>query len=64
LWKNIQYAVLGVFIIAAIICPSPDIGTLCLYAMPMLALYILGIGIAWWVHPARRKKKKEKEAAG
>jgi cbb3-type cytochrome oxidase subunit 3 len=29
----------------------------------MLALYLFGIGIAWWVHPARRKAKEAKEAA-
>jgi len=29
----------------------------------MLSLYILGIGVAWWVHPSR-KTKKAKEAAG
>jgi sec-independent protein translocase protein TatC len=31
---------------------------MCIYAMPMLALYVLGIGIAWWVHPDRRKEKE------
>lgn len=61
LWKNVRYAVLGVFIVAAIICPSPDVVTMCVYALPLLALYLLGIGVAWWVHPSRRKKK---EAAG
>src|SRR6202142_4258346 len=61
LWKNIRYVILAVFLVAAIICPSPDPGTMCIYAVPMLALYLVGIGVAWWVHPARRKKK---EAAG
>jgi sec-independent protein translocase protein TatC len=28
------------------------------YALPMLALYIIGIGVAWWVHPDRRKAKE------
>ena len=63
LWKNIRYAILAVFIVAAIICPSPDPWTMCIYALPMLVLYLLGIGIAWWVHPARRKAKEAKEAA-
>ena len=62
LWKNIRYAILAVFIIASIICPMPDPGSMCIYAAPMLALYVLGIGVAWWVHPSRRKKKQE--AAG
>jgi sec-independent protein translocase protein TatC len=63
LWRNMRYAVLAVFIVAAIICPSPDPWTMCIYAIPMLALYLLGIGVAWWVHPARRKAKEAKEAA-
>jgi sec-independent protein translocase protein TatC len=63
LWKNIRYAVLAVFLVAAIICPSPDPWTMCIYAVPMLSLYVIGIGVAWWVHPSRRKAK-EKAAAG
>jgi sec-independent protein translocase protein TatC len=60
LWKNIRYAVLAVFVIAAFICPSPDPWTMCIYAIPMLSLYVIGIGVAWWVHPARRKAKEAK----
>jgi sec-independent protein translocase protein TatC len=63
LWKNIRYAILAVFFVAAIICPSPDPATMCVYAVPMLLLYILGIGVAWWVHPSRRKPKEAKEQA-
>ena len=58
LWKNIRYAILAVFLVAAIICPSPDPSTMCIYAVPMLALYLIGIGVAWWVHPSRRKKAR------
>jgi sec-independent protein translocase protein TatC len=64
LWKNIRYAILAVFIVAAIICPSPDPWTMCVYAIPMLSLYVLGIGVAWWVHPERRKKKEKAAQAG
>jgi sec-independent protein translocase protein TatC len=63
LWKNIRYAILAVFLVAAFICPSPDPWTMCIYALPMLALYLIGIGVAWWVHPSRRRAKKAKEAA-
>jgi sec-independent protein translocase protein TatC len=58
LWRNIRYAILAVFIVAAFICPSPDPWTMCIYAIPMLALYLLGIGVAWWVHPSRHKAKE------
>jgi len=64
LWKNIRYAILAVFLVAAIITPSPDPWTMCIYAIPMLTLYLIGIGVAWWVHPSRRKAKEAaKEAA-
>jgi sec-independent protein translocase protein TatC len=58
LWKNIRYAVLAVFLVAAIITPSPDPWTMCIYAIPMLCLYLIGIAVAWWVHPSRRKAKE------
>jgi len=58
LWKNIRYAILAVFLVAAIITPSPDPWTMCIYALPMLGLYMIGIGVAWWVHPSRKKAKE------
>lgn len=58
LWKNIRYAILIIFLVAAIITPSPDPWTMCIYALPMLSLYMIGIGVAWWVHPSRRKAKE------
>jgi sec-independent protein translocase protein TatC len=58
LWKNIRYAILAVFLVAAIICPSPDVWTVCLYAVPMMVLYLIGIAVAWWVHPGRKKQKE------
>ena len=58
LWKNIRYAVLAVFLVAAVICPSPDPWTMCIYAVPMLSLYVIGIGVAWWVHPSRKRAKE------
>jgi sec-independent protein translocase protein TatC len=63
LWKNIRYAILIVFIIAAFICPSPDPWTMCVYAIPMLSLYLIGIGLAWYVHPSRKKDKEAKAAS-
>ena len=58
LWKNIRYAILAVFLVSAIITPSPDPWTMCIYAIPMLCLYLIGIGVAWWVHPSHRKSKE------
>ena len=68
LWKNIRWpaTILAVdTVVAAFICPSPDPWTMCVYSIPMLTLYLIGIGVAWWVHPVnkRRKAKEAKEAA-
>jgi len=63
LWKNMRYAILVIFLVAGIICPMPDPVSMCIYATPLLGLYLIGIGVAWWVHPSRRKAKKAKEAA-
>lgn len=63
LWKNIRYAILVIFIIAAIITPTPDILTMCVFAAPMLALYIVSIGVAYMVHPTRRDRKKKEVAS-
>ena len=53
LFRNIKYAVLITFIVSAVITPTADPGTQTLFAMPMIALYILSIGIAWLVAPKR-----------
>lgn len=45
--RNIKYALLGVFVVAAIITPGSDPLSQVLVAMPMMGLYILSIGIAW-----------------
>ena len=58
LLKHFRYAVLIIFVIAAVICPSPEPTAMCLFALPMLALYFLGVGVAFFVHPNRRKAKE------
>jgi sec-independent protein translocase protein TatC len=58
LLRQFRYAVLAIFVIAAIICPMPDPISMCLFASPMLILYFFGIAIAWYVHPDHRKAKE------
>ena len=55
--KHVRYAILIIFVVAAIICPSPDPIAMCLFAAPMLGLYALSILVAYAVHPTRRKPK-------
>ena len=56
--RHIRYAILAIFLIAAVICPTPDPIGMCLFASPMLVLYMLGVGAAYIVHPDRRKAKE------
>jgi sec-independent protein translocase protein TatC len=51
LWRNFQYAILIIFIVAAVLTPSVDPWNQTLFAAPMIALYVLSIGIAWLVAP-------------
>ena len=57
LWKNLRYAILVIFIVAAIVTPTSDVMNMCLFAAPMIGLYGVSIVVAWLVHPRRRKAK-------
>ena len=61
--KNFKYAVLAVFVIAAVITPTPDMVTQSILAVPMLALYGLGILIAFFFGKERRARREKKAAA-
>ena len=61
MWRNFRYSILIIFIIAAIVTPTTDILNMCIFAAPMVALYAVSIGIAWLVHPAQRRARREKQ---
>ena len=58
LWRNIKYAILIIFIFAAVVTPTGDPMTQSLMAGPMVGLYIVSIGIAW-VFGKRRRDDRE-----
>jgi len=51
LWRNTKYAILIIFIIAAVVTPSSDPWNQTIFAAPMFGLYMLSIAIAWMVAP-------------
>jgi sec-independent protein translocase protein TatC len=51
LWRNFKYAILVSFIVAAVLTPSPDPWNQTIFAAPMIALYLISIGIAWMATP-------------
>jgi sec-independent protein translocase protein TatC len=61
LFRHIRGAVFLCFVVAAILTPTTDIMNMTIYAAPMVLLYLLSIGIAWFVHPTQRRKRREKK---
>jgi sec-independent protein translocase protein TatC len=51
LWQHVKYAVLVSFIVAAVLTPSADPWNQTVFAMPMIALYVVSIAIAWIARP-------------
>lgn len=57
-----RYAVVGIFVLAAVLTPGPDVASQMLMAGPLLLLYGLSIGVAFAAR--RRDGTEEPEAAG
>jgi sec-independent protein translocase protein TatC len=57
LLRNFKYGIIVIFIIAGVICPLPDPFGMCLFAAPLLVLYLLGVAMAFLAHPSRRKSQ-------
>jgi sec-independent protein translocase protein TatC len=45
--RSFRYAIIVIFIMAAVLTPTPDIINQLLLAVPMLVLYVLSIGVAY-----------------
>jgi sec-independent protein translocase protein TatC len=54
-----SYAITMIFVLAAIVAPSPDPMTLILLAIPIVAMYEGCIWITWALESRRRKREKE-----
>src|SRR5215467_4141849 len=61
LLKHIRGAVLIFVIVAAVLSPTTDVLNLCIYASPMILLYVGSIAIVWFVHPSQRRRRREKQ---
>jgi sec-independent protein translocase protein TatC len=53
--KRFKYAVLIIFIAAAVITPTPDVFNMTLLAIPMLLLYEVSIWISYFAGPKQKK---------
>ena len=57
----LRYAIVVIFIVAAVLTPGPDIASQLLMAAPLLVLYVLSIGVAYVF--GTRKPETETEIA-
>jgi sec-independent protein translocase protein TatC len=56
MFRNMKYAVLIIFVVAAIITPSADVVSQTVIAAPMLVLYLVSIGVAWMFGKKRTRE--------
>ena len=61
LLKNIKYAILLIFVVAAVVTPDGSMVVQTLMAAPMILLYLLGILVAWAF--GKSKKPDDEESA-
>jgi sec-independent protein translocase protein TatC len=57
LLANTRYAILAIVIIAAVVTPTPDVFNLMLFAVPMCALYFVGIFASYLLVLSREGRK-------
>ena len=59
--RNIKYAVLIIFIVAAVASPGGDPVSQTVTAAPMLVLYVISIGVAWIFQKKRDRDDEDKD---
>ncbi|MBI3940733.1 MAG: twin-arginine translocase subunit TatC [Acidobacteria bacterium] len=56
LMRNFKYALLIIFMLAAVISPTGDVINLFVFALPMVALYVFSIGVSFLFKRLRRAR--------
>lgn len=62
--KHLLLASWLIFVVAAMITPTPDWVTCSVFALPMLGLYMLSIGITWVFGPKDQRQPPPKKPSG
>jgi sec-independent protein translocase protein TatC len=52
-------AVFGIFVLSAVLTPTPDAFTMFLMAVPLVVLYFLAIGVAKLIERRRRRSRPQ-----
>jgi sec-independent protein translocase protein TatC len=58
-----RHAVVIIFLLAAVITPTPDVVNLCIFALPAIGLYFLGVAAAFFAVRFRRQREAELAAS-
>lgn len=61
--RKFRYAVLIIFVVSAIITPTPDVVNLMVFALPTIVLYLLGV-FAAWISLLLRRRREAGEGSG
>lgn len=56
LLRHSRWAILMIFVIAAVITPTPDVINLLIFALPTILLYFVGVAVAAFFSPRPEKK--------
>ena len=62
LMRQFRWAVVIIFTVAAIVTPTPDIFNQCVFAIPGVGLYLIGVGAAALATRSRNKRRAMAEA--
>src|SRR6185295_17488272 len=57
--RYLRYAIVVIFIVAAVLMPGPDVASQLLMAGPLLLLYAISIGVAYLFAATRDEPKEE-----
>ena len=57
LMRQFRVAVLVIAVLAAVLTPTGDMVTMSIFVVPMILLYLLGVGVSWAFAPRREARK-------
>lgn len=60
--RNLRYAVLITAVVAAAVCPTADWTSLFMFWIPMVALYIVSIGLCWLVQLKKKWNRRHAQS--
>jgi sec-independent protein translocase protein TatC len=57
LLRQFRMAILIIAVLAAVLTPTGDMVTMTIFVVPMVLLYLIGVGVAWLAIPRREKDR-------